>query len=215
MKVLIAGANGKIGRCLIQRIAKDNTVTSRAMVRDPAQQSALQELGADETVVANLEGDCRDALSGCDAVVFCAGSGANTGPEKTVDVDQNGAINLIDQAIETGVGRFVIVSSMRADDPDSGPESMRHYFVAKQKADNHLRASSLNYTIVRPGKLTDHKASGQVRLADRIDEFGEIPRDDVAAVLLAALNTPATARREFDLLAGDRSIDAALAALDA
>lgn len=211
MRVLIAGANGKIGRHLVERMGAADDMVCRAMVRDPAQQWHLREIGANEAVVADLEGDCRGALAGCDAVVFSAGSGAHTGPEKTTDVDQNGAIALIDQAREMGVSRFVIVSSMRAGDPDSGPQAMRHYFIAKGKADNHLRASELDYTIVRPGRLTNEPGRGQVRIAERLDGFGDIPRQDVAAVLLAVLNTPATIGREFDLLAGEQSIDAALA----
>ena len=213
MRVLIAGANGKIGRRLVKLLG-DSDHVCRAMVRDPSQEWSLREQGADEVVVADLEGDCRAALISCDAVVFTAGSGPHTGPEKTVDVDQNGAINLIDQAQKMGVPRFVIVSSMRADDPDSGPEKMRHYFVAKQKADNHLRASHLNYTIVRPGKLTEEEGTGKVRLAERIDQFGEIPRQDVAAVIRAVLDHPGTSKREFDLISGDTAIDKAVASLN-
>ncbi|MBL7251326.1 SDR family oxidoreductase [Alloalcanivorax marinus] len=213
MRVLIAGANGKIGRRLVKLLG-DSDHVCRAMVRDPSQEWELRQLGADEVVVADLEGDCRAALITCDAVVFTAGSGAHTGPEKTVDVDQNGAINLIDLAQEMGVPRFVIVSSMRADDPDSGPESMRHYFVAKQKADNHLRASHLNYTIVRPGRLTEEEGTGKVRLAERIDAFGEIPRQDVAAVIRAVLDHPGSSKREFDLISGDTAIDQAVTSLE-
>ncbi|MDN5869427.1 MAG: SDR family oxidoreductase, partial [Nitrococcus sp.] len=137
MKVLIAGANGKIGQRLVKQMA-ESAHSPRAMIRNPAQAEELQALGA-ETVVADLEDDCSGALKGCDAVIFTAGSGPDTGPDKTVDVDQNGAISLIDQAKAAGVQRFLIVSSMRAEDPEAGPEKMQHYLRAKKNADDYLR----------------------------------------------------------------------------
>ncbi|EKF75597.1 hypothetical protein A11A3_01962 [Alcanivorax hongdengensis A-11-3] len=208
MNVLIAGANGKIGRRLIPHLVAEG-MTVRAMVRDAAQGESLRELGAHDVVVADLEGDCRQALAGQDAVVFTAGSGPHTGPEKTVDVDQNGAISLVDQAREEGVKRFVMVSSMRADDPDSGPEKMRHYFVAKQNADNHLRDSGLDYTIVRPGRLTEEPPLDKVKLAKRLDDFGDISREDVARVLAVSLQVD-TVNREFDVIKGETPVHDAL-----
>ncbi len=210
MHVLIAGANGKIGRRLVQQIDGSHH-SARAMLRDAEQAEPLQRLGAAETVVADLEGDCSDALSGCDAVVFTAGSGPHTGPDKTVDVDRNGAISLIDQAVRAGVERFIIVSSMRADSPETGPEKMRHYFEAKKAADDHLRASGLDYTIVRPGKLTEDAGTGRVDIAKDLNRFGEVPREDVATVLLATLDAPNTVGQHFELLGGDTPIAQAVA----
>ncbi|MDX1802435.1 MAG: SDR family oxidoreductase [Alcanivorax sp.] len=211
MKVLIVGANGKIGRRLIPHLVAEG-MTVRAMVRDQAQSESLRELGAHEVVVADLEGDCRQALAGQDAVVFSAGSGAHTGPDKTIDVDQNGAISVMDQAREQGVKRFVMVSSMRADDPNSGPEKMRHYFVAKQTADNHLRGSGLDYTIVRPGRLTEAPPLDKVDVAERLEQFGDISREDVARVLAVTLML-GTVHREFDVIQGNTPIHDAIAAL--
>lgn len=210
MEVLIAGANGKIGRRLVALIAGGHH-GAHAMVRDPAQAEEMQALGAAEVPVADLEGDCSNALAGCDAVVFTAGSGPHTGPDKTEDVDRNGAINLIDQAVAAGVQRFVMVSSMRADAPEKGPDNMRHYFEAKKAADDHLRASGLDYTIVRPGKLTEDEGSGRVDIAKDLGRFGEVPRADVAAVLLATLDAPNTVAQHFELLAGDTPIVQAVA----
>ena len=211
MKVLIAGANGKIGRRLIPHLVADN-IQVRAMVRDLRQKADLALLGAHEVVEADLEGDCSEALEGQDVVIFTAGSGPHTGPEKTIDVDQNGAISLIDQAKELGVGRFIMVSSMRADDPASGPEKLRHYFAAKGKADDHLRASGLNYTIVRPGRLTEEPPLGKVEVAEKLKNFGDISREDVAKVL-SETTRRMFHNKEFDVIAGQTPIRDALDAL--
>jgi len=184
MKVLIAGANGKIGRRLIPHLVADN-IQVRAMVRDLSQKADLETLGAHEVVEADLEGDCRQALEGQD---------------------------LIDQAKELGVGRFIMVSSMRADDPASGPEKLRHYFAAKGKADDHLRASGLNYTIVRPGRLTEEPPLGKVEVAEKLKNFGDISREDVAKVL-SETTRRMFHNKEFDVIAGQTPIRDALDAL--
>lgn len=211
MNVLIAGANGKIGRRLIPHLVADD-IHVTAMVRDAAQAQSLKELGANDVVVADLEGDCREALKGQSTVIFTAGSGPHTGPDKTVDVDQNGAISLVDQAKEQGVDRFIMVSSMRADDPASGPEKLRHYFTAKGKADDHLRASGLNYTIVRPGRLTEEPPLGKVEIAEKLKNFGDISREDVAKVLSETARAELD-NREFDVIAGPTPIREALSKL--
>lgn len=212
MRVLIAGANGKIGQHLVRKMA-DSQHIAKAMVRNPDQVSALEEFGAGETVIGDLEKDCTHALQGCDAVVFTAGSGPHTGPEKTIDVDQNGAIRLIDAAKAAGVRRFLMVSSMRADAPEKAPEKIHHYLRAKQTADDHLRASGLDYTLVRPGPLTNDPGTGLVELREKIDRTGSIPREDVAAVLLATLDADNTVGKSFDLLSGEESIVESLAGL--
>ena len=212
MRVLIAGANGQIGRHLLEQMA-DTEHEARALIRDPEQGPDLQKLGATETVVGNLEGDCREALRRCDAVIFAAGSGPKTGPEKTVDVDQNGAINLMDTAKKMGIKRFIIVSSMRADKPGDAPEKIRYYLEAKHKADEHLMASGLTYTIVRPGPLTEDSGSGRVDIRETLDRPGNIPREDVANVLLAVLNSDNCDNRTFEVLAGTTPLDEALALL--
>ncbi len=212
MRVLIAGAHGQIGQRLIKQMSQ-GPHQSRAMIRDPDQAETLRDLGADETVVADLEGDCRDAVKGCDAVIFAAGSGGHTGPEKTEAVDRDGAIGLVDATREAGVQRFVMISSMGADSPESGEENMQPYLRAKQAADNHLRKSGLLYTIVRPGSLTDAPGNERVDAAEDLGRFGEVPRDDVAAVLLAVLDAPNTHGKHFELLAGETPISEAVANL--
>tara|TARA_B100001939_G_scaffold344727_1_gene359786 strand:- start:453 stop:1091 length:639 start_codon:yes stop_codon:yes gene_type:complete len=209
MNVLIVGSHGNIGQRLVRQMAK-SAHTARAMIRDESQRDEMRALGAAEVVVADLEGDVRDALAGCDAVVFTAGSGAHTGPEKTEDVDRHGAISIIDQARRAGVRRFVLVSSMNADTPEKGPEKMRHYFEAKKAADDHLRASDLEYTIVRPGKLTDEEATGTADIAKDLNRYGEVAREDVAHALLLTLDSPNTIGQHYEMLAGDTPIEKAL-----
>lgn len=209
MHVLVVGAHGQIGRRLIHAI-DGSEHTARAMVRDSAQVEQMQAIGATDVVVADLEGDCSEALDGCDAVVFTAGSGGHTPPEKTEDVDRNGAISIIDQAEKAGVRRFVMVSAMNADTPEEGPEHMLHYYRAKGAADNRLRESELEYTIVRPGKLTEEDGTGLVNIAKDLGYRGEIPRDDVAQVLLYTLDSPNTIGRHFEVLSGDTPIEKAV-----
>ncbi|RJS93755.1 SDR family oxidoreductase [Salinisphaera sp. Q1T1-3] len=209
MHVLVVGANGQIGRRFIHAM-QHSQHTVRAMVRDADQSARLEAIGANEVVVADLEGDCRSALAGCDAVVFTAGSGAHTPPEKTEDIDRNGAISIIDQAVSAGVRRFLMVSAIKADTPEKGPDKMLHYFRAKGAADNHLRNSGLEYTIVRPGKLTNEDGTGHVDIAKSLNRDGEIPRADVAEVLVMTLDSPNTVGRHFELLSGETPIDKAL-----
>lgn len=212
MHVFIAGANGQIGQHLLREMA-DSNHEARALIRHPDQGPELQQLGATETVLGDLEQDCSEALRGCDAVVFTAGSGPHTGPEKTIDVDQDGAIRLVDTARAMGIKRFVMVSSMGAGEPEKGPEKLRHYLQAKHNADEHLKNSGLNYTIVRPGQLTDDDGTGKVAVRARLEDFGKIPRQDVARVLLAVLDSDNTDNRVFEVVSGDTQVSEALAKL--
>lgn len=212
MHVFIAGANGQIGQHLLQEMANSNH-EARALVRHPDQGPELQKLGATETVLGDLEHDCSEAMRGCDAVIFTAGSGPHTGPDKTIDVDQDGAIRLVDTARAMGIKRFIMVSSMRAEEPEKGPEKLQHYLRAKRNADEHLKNSGLNYTIVRPGRLTNDEGTGKVAVSERLASFAEIPRQDVARVLLAVLDSDNTDNRVFDVVSGDTPVVDALAKL--
>ncbi|QOY63786.1 SDR family oxidoreductase [Lysobacter sp. H21R4] len=212
MRVLIVGANGNIGRRLIQQMAS-GPHQSQAMIRDAKQAAELRERGADATVVADLEHDIQTALDGCDAVIFTAGSGGKGGAEKTDAVDRDGAIAVIDAAQKAGIERFVMVSSMGADAPGQGPEGLQHYLAAKQAADEHLRESDLHYTIVRPGSLTDEAGTGKVEIGKDLGRHGTVPRDDVATVLLQVLDANNTWGKQFELLSSTSSVSAAVAAI--
>lgn len=214
MKVLVAGANGGTGRSIIKLLADSGQHEPVAMIRNISQSAELEQLGVKETALADLEDEVDHAVEGCDAIIFAAGSGSKTGPEKTVSVDQEGAIKLIESAEKHGVKRFVMLSTVGADNPEYGSDEMKHYFESKGKADNALRNSSLEYTIVRPGRLSYDVGTGQIRAAEKLDNYdGDISREDVAKVMVETLNLKNTYGKTFEVLSGDQSVSDALKSL--
>lgn len=214
MIVLVAGSHGATGQLLIPLLVQAGHVV-RAMVRDPAQASAVAALGG-EPLIADLEAECAHAAEGCDAIMFCAGAGAGSGIARKETVDFAGAVKLIDGAKAHGARRYVMLSAITAEDPQAyhgDSDSMRAYLFAKSKADEVLRASGLDYTIVRPGRLTDGPPTGRVEIAPIMGRSGTITRADVAAVLAATVERGNTVGRTFDLLAGETAINEALLAL--
>lgn len=212
MEVVVIGGHGQVALRLLRLLAGAGH-TARGVIRDPAQAADLEQVGA-EPVVCDVEReDLSGRLAAPEAVVFAAGAGPGSGPERKRTVDYGAAVKLIDAVQQEGVSRYVMISAMGAADPESAPEQMRPYIEAKAEADQALAASGLDYTIVRPGSLTDEPGSGRVEAAIDLGRRGEIPRDDVAATLLAALTESATIGKTFELLAGDTPIDEALRAL--
>lgn len=208
MRVLIAGSHGKIGKRLVRLLA-DGGHQVVGMIRDPDQADELRSLGA-EPLVADLTDDLSDAPRGCDAIVFAAGAGPGSGPGPKKTIDRDGARKLVDAASANGVRRYVMVSSIGAHDPSSGGEEMERYLQAKQEADAHLAASDLDWTIVRPGSLSDDPGDGRVRTSTALGERGPVTRDDVAATLAAVLERDDLAGATFELFDGEDQIDAAL-----
>ncbi|SEH87543.1 NAD(P)H-binding [Halobacillus karajensis] len=216
MKVLVVGANGQVGKHLVQMIQASESLKAKAMIRKEEQASYFNELGA-ETVVVNLEDNTdtiAKAFSDVDAVVFTAGSGPNTGPDKTILIDLDGAVKTIEAAKKTGVERFVMISSFDTTRKaiQSAPSSFAPYVVAKHYADDWLRRTNLDYTIIHPGILTNDKGNAQVEAAEAVDR-GEIPREDVAAVILAALKNESTIGKEFQIVGGKESVEKAIQSL--
>jgi uncharacterized protein YbjT (DUF2867 family) len=183
------------------------------LIRNPDHAGDLEAAGA-EPVVCDLENagddDVAEAVRGADAVVFAAGAGPGSGPERKETMDYGGAVKLIAAARANGIARYVIVSSMGAD-PNAEGEGFAVYLRAKGRADAELAASGLDHTIVRPGSLTDDPGTGRVELGERVQR-GEIPRDDVAAVLAACLREPGTIGRTFDVVSGETPVDDAVGA---
>ncbi|WP_067503993.1 SDR family oxidoreductase [Actinoplanes sp. TFC3] len=213
MDILVAGGHGKIALRLL-KLLTDQGHTARGLIRKPEQADELRAVGA-VPVLGDLENDesLEAPVQGADAVVFAAGAGPGSGDARKRTVDLGGAVKLADAAIKTGARRYVLISSIGADRPDSAGDSMRAYLQAKAEADDYVRGTGLDYTIVRPGSLTDDPGTGLVIASTRLGNRGPIPRDDVAAVLAATLTTPATIGVTFEVFAGDTPVEQALTGL--
>jgi uncharacterized protein YbjT (DUF2867 family) len=210
MDVVIAGGHGKIALHL-ERLLADAGHRVRALIRNPDHDDDVREAGAEPVICdLELEDDLAPHVEGADAIVFAAGAGPGSGPERKRTVDLGGAVKLIDAAQRTGVRRYVIVSSIGAHDPSSGPESMRPYLEAKAEADRALADSGLDWTIVRPGHLTDDPGTGLVTLTTDMDVSGDVPRADVARVLAATLGNAQAIGKTFVVVAGDTPADEAV-----
>jgi len=214
MRVAIAGGHGQIALRLAKVLAQraDDVV---ALIRNPNHAEDVRQAGA-EPVVVDLERASEDdvarAISGSDAVVFAAGAGPGSGPQRKETMDYGGAVKLIAAAKQAGVGRYVIVSSMGADPDVPGDDTFSVYLRAKGRADDAVRASGLDATVVRPGGLTNSAGTGRVNLGESVPR-GQVTRDDVAAVLAAVLDSPNTIGRTVDLIGGDTPVAEAVEAV--
>ncbi|AXI38728.1 NAD(P)-dependent oxidoreductase [Bacillaceae bacterium ZC4] len=211
MEIVVVGANGKIGKILVQLLKESNEHTVKAMIRNENQKEYFDSIGV-KTVLADLEGtvdQIAEAIKGAEVIVFTAGSGGHTGADKTLLVDLDGAVKTIEAAEKTGVQRFIMVSALQAHNRQNWNEKIKHYYVAKHYADRFLVQSRLNYTIVRPGALLDEKGTGKIKIAENL-ERAAIPREDVASVIFASIMEKNTFRRSFDLVSGNTPIREAL-----
>jgi uncharacterized protein YbjT (DUF2867 family) len=210
--VAIAGGHGKVGLQLGRMLAERGD-RARGLIRRPEQEDDLRGVGV-EPVVCDMEAGCDlvEAIAGTDAVVFAAGAGPGSGADRKWTVDYAGAAKLVVAARAAGVRRYVIVSSIGTREPPAGDEVFSIYLRAKARADEEVRASGLDWTVVRPGSLTDDPGTGRVHAAERVDR-GEIPREDVAAALLAVLDDPGSVGVTFELVGGETPIPEAIAAL--
>jgi uncharacterized protein YbjT (DUF2867 family) len=207
MVVAIAGGGGKIGRRLAQLLAA-NGDSVRSLIRRPEQADEIRAEGI-EPVLCDLEQasaeEVAEAIRSADAVVFAAGAGPGSGPDRKETMDYGGAVKLVAAAKANGIDRYVMVSSMGADPNAPGDDTFSVYQRAKGRADAELAASGLDHTIVRPGQLTDDSGTGLVKAGNDVGR-AEIPRDDVAATLLAVLHEPGTIGVTFELISGDTPI---------
>ena len=209
MKVLVVGANGKVGTLLCGKLWGAHDFSPVALIRDHRQQTKFTAIGV-PAVTGDLEEGVAKYLAGLDAVVFTAGSGSKTGPDKTTDVDQNAAIRLMEDCEQQNVKRFVMISAIGAD-PNSQSERIQHYLRAKGHADVRLRSSKLDYTILAPGTLNDEKGTGQIQASEKLPHHGFIPREDLAAVIVETLRNYMTIGKTIELISGSKKIKPALA----
>lgn len=211
MKITIVGAHGNIAMLLHPMLIEAGH-SVRGIIRKEEQAEDLRELGV-EPVVADVEkeDDISEAVGSVDAVLFAAGAGPGSGAERKWSIDRDGAIKLMEACHKNGIERYVIISAMGLDEP-RGSDVFQVYQKAKAEADEALRHSGLDYTIVKPGRLTDESGTGTVSIGKNLDR-GEIPREDVAAVLANVFDMSGTIGKEFDLLSGNQPIPDALSDL--
>lgn len=215
MRVVIAGGHGQIA-LLLERALSENGDRAVGLVRNPDHVADVEATGA-EAVVLDLEHTDADtvagAVGGADAVVFAAGGGPNSGAARKETVDKGAAILLADAAETAGVRRYLMVSAMGTDRADpTSDDVFQVYLRAKKAADDDVRSRDLDWTVVRPGRLTNDPGTGRIQVGAALGR-GQVPRADVAATLLAVLHTPSTSGATFDLLGGDTPVDEALASL--
>jgi uncharacterized protein YbjT (DUF2867 family) len=213
MDVAIAGGHGQIGRRLARLLAARGDRV-RGLIRNPDHSDDVRSDGA-EPVVCNLESafvdEVASAVSGADAVVFAAGAGPGSGAERKMTLDRDGAVKLVEAAQSAGVPRYVIVSSVGAESPPDGDDVFSVYLRAKAEADRALMESDRDWTVVRPGMLTNDPGTGRVRIQE--DPIrAEVTRDDVAAVLAAVVDESRAVGRVLYVVGGDDPIEDALLA---
>lgn len=211
MRVAIAGGHGKVAMHLA-RLLSERGDEVLSIIRKPEQTEDVRDAGA-EPVLCDLEqateAELAEAIGRVGAVVFAAGAGPGSGPERKSTMDWGGAVKLIEAAKLREVPRYVMVSSIGADADAPGDDTFAEYLRAKGRADADLMASGLDYTIVRPVSLTDEPGKGAVTLAEHVAR-GQISREDVAAVLDAVLHAPALGGRVFEATGGDTPIEEAI-----
>ena len=207
MKVLVIGANGNTATRVVRLIKNETSHEPIAMIRNTTQRVKFDKLGV-TTVLGDLEYPIDHALMGCNAIIFAAGSGSQTGEDKTVLVDHIGAIRSMVTAQVHGVKRYVMLSTINAE--ENSNSRIAHYHKAKAFADRHLIDTNLDWTIVCPGGLRDEEGNGLVSVHSDLFLEGITTRDNLAASLVSCLELPNTIGKRFSLIEGKTPIKEAL-----
>ena len=207
MKVLVIGANGNTATRVVRLIKNETSHEPIAMIRNTTQRVKFDKLGV-TTVLGDLEYPIDHAIMGCNAIIFAAGSGSQTGKDKTVLVDHIGAIRSMVTAQVHGVKRYIMLSTINAD--ENSNSRIAHYHKAKAFADRHLIDTNLDWTIVCPGGLRDEEGNGLVSVHSDLFLEGITTRDNLAASLVSCLELPNTIGKRFSLIEGKTPIKEAL-----
>ncbi|QCX00737.1 SDR family oxidoreductase [Aggregatimonas sangjinii] len=206
--VLVAGANGTTGKKVVNLLKSSQYFNPIAMVRKKSQLAQFESEGI-TTVLGDLEKDITHTVQDIDRILFAAGSGG----KKVKEVDQEGAKKLMDAGKSVNLKKFVMLSSMGAENPEKATE-LKAYLEAKHNADEYLKETGLNYAIVRPGALTDEVETGKIKLGTDLNERGSISRADVAQTLVRALHDNMANKKVFEILEGDTLIGKAMHAVE-
>lgn len=210
IKVFVIGAHGQIGQHLIKLLAARGHQVF-AGVRDVTQLDKTTGITPVAFDLEALPATLATPLKGMDAVIFTAGSGGQTGADKTMLVDLDGAIKSMQATEAAGVTRFIIVSALYTDDRSKWLGAMKPYYAGKYYADEWLRHhTNLAYTIIRPGGLTNDQPIDKVQLDTDQDVAGKIARADVATVIADTLENPRTVKRTFNVISGEKLIKNAI-----
>lgn len=214
-KILIIGAHGKIGQLLSEKLAEANEYQPTAFIRKEEQKEVFRKMDV-PTIVGNLEDSVENLTShfnGFDCVIFAAGSGGSTGAEKTLAIDLDGAVRTMEAAERADISRYIIVSASHSDDREfwDKTEGMKPYYIAKHYADEMLRNTNLNYTIIRPVMLTDDEGTGKITATLNSDNVNKkISRADVASIIVKAIGMEGTIGQTIEFSSGDETIEEAL-----
>lgn len=201
-KVLVAGATGTTGKKVVQLLKESGNYQPVAMIRNQDQKSQFESDGI-ETVWGDLSQDVSNTTKGIHKVIFAAGSGG----KDVHNIDQEGAKKLIDASKKDHISKFVMLSTMGADNPQG---DLKEYFQAKQNADQYLDISGLTFSIIRPGALNNKEGLGKIKLQHKLNEQGEIPRWDVARTLVKSLDNNVAKNQSFEILTGETKIEEAV-----
>lgn len=210
MNVLIAGACDDTGRCLVEYLVKNTDHETYAVVHEEEQKQALEYIGQDRISTMPSDVEELNALTEeMDAVIYAGGCDVKTNDQKVIKSVLEDTKALINAAARNKVKRFILLSAMGADDPQGSKED---YLYKKREAEDYLKNTGMDFTIIRVGELSSEKPSGKVKLEESIHWIKDpaVSCEDVAKVIAASLDSDRMTNKTVELISGDTSVEDAL-----